>query len=157
MKEFADIFTTAPLRLASRASQLALRQADIVKDAIAPVAAEILPITTMGDKVLDRSLADAGGKGLFIKELEKSILAGTCDAAVHSMKDMETSFADGTEIAAVLPREDRRDALLGGYESLAALPRGAGGMKALPPCPVGRLSERRLCGGVHWCCITAPI
>jgi hydroxymethylbilane synthase len=125
MKEFADIFTTAPLRLASRASQLALRQADIVKDAIAPVAAEILPITTMGDKVLDRSLADAGGKGLFIKELEKSILAGTCDAAVHSMKDMETSFADGTEIAAVLPREDRRDALLGGYESLAALPRGA--------------------------------
>jgi len=122
MDPYAKMFTSAPLRLASRASQLALRQADIVREQLAPIATDILPVTTKGDRVLDRSLADAGGKGLFIKELEKSILAGECDAAIHSMKDMETSFAPGTEIAAILPREDRRDALLGGYGSLDELP-----------------------------------
>ena len=77
--------------------------------------------------------ADAGGKGLFIKELEKAILAGESDAAIHSMKDMETHFAPETEIAAVLPREDR-DALLGDYASLADLPKGV---------IVGTLSVRR--------------
>ena len=125
MTQSSNIFNHAPLRLASRASQLALCQAELVKKRLAPINTEIQPITTHGDQVLDRSLADAGGKGLFIKELEKAILAGESDAAIHSMKDMETHFAPGTEIAAVLPREDRRDALLGGYASLADLPKGA--------------------------------
>ena len=117
MIQSPEIFDRAPLRLASRASQLAMCQAELVKTKLAPIASEIQPITTQGDRVLDRSLADAGGKGLFIKELEKAILAGESDAAIHSMKDMETVFAPGTEIAAVLPREDRRDAILGGYAS----------------------------------------
>ena len=67
-------------------------QAELVKKRLLPIATEIQPITTQGDRVLDRSLADAGGKGLFIKELEKSILAGASDAAIHSMKDMEDLF-----------------------------------------------------------------
>jgi hydroxymethylbilane synthase len=125
VREILDIFNEAPLRLASRASQLAMCQAELVKADLAPVIAEILPVTTIGDRVLDRPLADVGGKGLFIKELERSILAGASDAAVHSMKDMETSFAPGTEIAAVLSREDRRDALLGKYATLDDLPSGA--------------------------------
>ena len=125
MTKSLNVFDRVPLRLASRASQLAMCQAELVKGKLAPITTEIQPITTHGDRVLDRSLADAGGKGLFIKELEKAILAGASDAAIHSMKDMETNFAPGTEIAAVLPREDRRDALLGGYESLADLPQGA--------------------------------
>ena len=86
---------------------------------------DLLKLTTSGDKILDRSLADAGGKGLFIKELESSLLRGDADAAVHSMKDMEASFASGTCVAAVLPREDRRDALVGPFSSLADLPQGA--------------------------------
>ena len=125
MADAGDGFAARPLVLASRASALAMAQAEIVKDALRPLPTEILSLTTRGDQILDRSLADAGGKGLFVKELERRLLAGDCDAAVHSMKDMETSFADGTVIAAVLPREDRRDALVGGYESLEALPEGA--------------------------------
>ena len=70
------------------------------------------PITTQGDRILDRPLIEVGGKGLFIKELERSILSGESDAAVHSMKDMETHFAPNTEIGAVLAREDRRMRLL---------------------------------------------
>ena len=125
MADAGDSFAARPLVLASRASALAVAQAEIVKDALRPLPTEILSLTTRGDQILDRSLADAGGKGLFVKELERRLLAGDCDAAVHSMKDMETSFADGTVIAAVLPREDRRDALVGGYQSLDALPDGA--------------------------------
>ena len=83
------------------------------------------PVTTQGDRILDRPLIEAGGKGLFIKELERSILSGESDAAVHSMKDMETHFAPNTEIGAVLAREDRRDALVGPYCSLDELPKGA--------------------------------
>ena len=120
-----DIFANAPLVLASRASALALAQSEIVRDGLAPLNTEIRGMTTRGDRILDRSLADAGGKGLFVKELERRLLDGECDAAAHSMKDMETVFAEGTRIAAVLPREDRRDALVGGHESLDALPHGA--------------------------------
>ena len=125
MTDHSDIFAAAPLILASRASALAVAQAEIVRDRLAPLAAEIQTMTTRGDRILDRPLADAGGKGLFVKELERRLLDGDCDAAVHSMKDMETVFADGTMIAAVLPREDRRDALIGGYAGLQDLPQGA--------------------------------
>ncbi len=118
-------FEEAPLQLASRASQLAMAQAKIVCAALAPAPAEVCSITTRGDRILDRSLIDAGGKGLFIKELERSLLSNDCDLAVHSMKDMETHFAPDTEIGAVLAREDRRDALIGHYKSLWNLPKGA--------------------------------
>jgi hydroxymethylbilane synthase len=125
MTDHADIFAASPLVLASRASALAMAQAEIVRDRLRPLPSEVLSLTTRGDQILDRPLADAGGKGLFVKELERRLLAGDCDAAVHSMKDMETTFADGTVIAAVLPREDRRDALIGGFDSLDDLPEGA--------------------------------
>ena len=121
----SDIFAARPLILGSRASALALAQADIVRDLLAPLPTDILSLTTRGDRILDRSLADAGGKGLFVKELERQLLDGSCDAAVHSMKDMETVFAEGTTIAAVLPREDRRDALIGPFATIDSLPRGA--------------------------------
>jgi len=125
MPDGGDIFAASPLVLASRASALAMAQAELVQARLSPLPSEILSLTTRGDQILDRSLADAGGKGLFVKELERRLLDGDCDAAVHSMKDMETHFADGTVIAAVLPREDRRDALVGGFDSLDALPDGA--------------------------------
>ena len=121
----SDIFAARPLVLGSRASALALAQADIVRDRLAPLATETLSLTTRGDKILDRSLADAGGKGLFVKDLERRLLDGSCDVAVHSMKDMETVFAKGTTIAAVLPREDRRDALVGPFATIDSLPNGA--------------------------------
>ena len=125
MTRLTNFFATRPLMLGSRASALALAQADIVRDRLAPLATDILSLTTRGDRILDRSLADAGGKGLFVKELERQLLDGGCDAAVHSMKDMETVFADGTAIAAVLPREDRRDALVGPFATIDSLPQGA--------------------------------
>ena len=125
MKYHADIFDAAPLRLASRASQLAMAQAKAVCAALAPTAVTVRPVTTSGDRILDRPLVEAGGKGLFIKELERSLLAGEADLAVHSMKDMEAHFAPHTEIGAVLAREDRRDALVGAYRSLDELPNAA--------------------------------
>ncbi len=120
-----SFFHDEPIKLATRASQLAIVQAEIVCSALQPAEVEVLPITTRGDQILDRSLIEIGGKGLFIKELERSIIAGESDAAVHSMKDMETHFAPNTEIGAVLAREDRRDALVGPYRSLDELPKGA--------------------------------
>ncbi|MEL0212433.1 MAG: hydroxymethylbilane synthase, partial [Novosphingobium sp.] len=122
---YSNIFNQQPMILASRASSLAIAQFQIVADKLAPMPVDLLKLTTSGDRILDRSLADAGGKGLFIKELESSLLRGDADAAVHSMKDMEASFASGTCVAAVLPREDRRDALVGPFSSLADLPQGA--------------------------------
>jgi hydroxymethylbilane synthase len=125
MKPDVSYFSAMPLVLASRASTLAMAQAELVRVALAPVESRIEPFTTKGDRILDRPLVEVGGKGVFIKELERSLLAGQCDAAVHSMKDMESGFADGTMIGAVLPREDRRDALVGKYADLDALPDGA--------------------------------
>ena len=125
MTEHADIFKNSPMRLASRASQLAMAQAEMVCAALAPTAVTVRPVTTSGDRILDRPLIEAGGKGLFIKELERSLLAGEADLAVHSMKDMEAHFAPHTEIGAVLAREDRRDALIGDFQSIDDLPEAA--------------------------------
>ena len=125
MTYHADIFNTAPLRLASRASQLAMAQAEMVSAALAPIKVTVHSVTTSGDRILDRPLVEAGGKGLFIKELERSLLDGETDIAVHSLKDMEAHFAPHTEIGAVLAREDRRDALVGRYRSLDELPSAA--------------------------------
>ena len=121
------------LRLGTRGSTLALVQAEQVKARLAaawPALAErgavaIEIIRTTGDRIQDRPLAEAGGKGLFTKEIEEALLAGAIDLAVHSMKDLPTVIPDGLEIACLLPREDPRDVLVAGVGSLAALPQGA--------------------------------
>jgi hydroxymethylbilane synthase len=123
---------TAPIRIGTRGSRLALWQAGAVRDALAaahglaPDAVQIVPIKTSGDKIRDRPLSEAGGKGLFSKEIEAALLAGEIDLAVHSAKDMETFLRDGLMIGACLEREDVRDALVAkNAASLEALPRGA--------------------------------
>lgn len=121
----SSITADQPIILASRASQLALAQAEEVKTRLSDVPSKIETFSTRGDEILDRALADVGGKGLFIKTLERAMLAGQADAAVHSSKDMETDFADGTILAAFLPREDRRDALIGAYANFDELPKDA--------------------------------
>ena len=117
--------TQPALRLASRASPLALAQTEQVRSLLAPETSEIVTLSTTGDEVLDRPLVEVGGKGVFIKTLEKALLDGRADIAVHSAKDMEAEFAHGTRIAAFLPREDMRDALVGSYSSIAELPLNA--------------------------------
>jgi hydroxymethylbilane synthase len=122
------------LRLGTRGSKLALAQTGLVRDALAaalpplaaPGAIEIAAIRTTGDAIQDRPLAEAGGKGLFVKEIEEALLAGRIDAAVHSMKDMPTVQPAGLAIAAFLPREDVRDVLIANdAQRIADLKRGA--------------------------------
>lgn len=111
------------IRIATRKSRLALRQVEIVKTFLGKeIQTETVEVITSADKILNKSLSDLGGKGLFIKELENYILNDKADIAVHSMKDMETEVAAKTRIAAVLPRGDRSDVLLGNYSSLDDLP-----------------------------------
>jgi len=121
--------TQHPLRIGTRGSPLALAQANQVRDQLCAAhgdlpAPEICVIKTTGDLVTDRRLAELGGKGLFTKEIEQALLAGTVDIAVHSMKDVETWLPDGLIVDCFLPREDPRDTLLGA-PSIAALPQGA--------------------------------
>ncbi len=86
----------------------------------------LVPLTTSGDRIQDKSLADAGGKGLFTKELEDALLRRDIDLAVHSMKDVPTALPSGLAIAALLPREDPRDVFVSlKAKSLAELPKGA--------------------------------
>src|SRR5262245_23334904 len=122
------------LRLGTRGSKLALTQTGLVRDALrvsvpalaAPDAIEIVPIRTTGDAIQDRPLSEAGGKGLFVKEIEEALLQGRIDAAVHSMKDMPTVQPPRLLIAAFLPREDARDVLIAGEVGrIADLRRGA--------------------------------
>ena len=122
----------APIRIGTRGSRLALWQAGSARDALvaahglAPHTIEIVPIKTSGDKIRDRPLSEAGGKGLFSKEIEAALLAGEIDLAVHSAKDMETHLPDGLTIGACLPREDVRDALVArDAPTFEALPQGA--------------------------------
>ncbi len=114
------------IRIATRKSKLALCQVEILKSYFdLGIETEILKVITSGDQILNKSLSEIGGKGLFIKELEKIILDGSADIAVHSMKDMETEIAQNTVISAVLPRGDRSDILLGKYSTLDDLPYNA--------------------------------
>ena len=103
-----------PLRLGTRGSQLALWQARTVAHLVEQhgTAVEIVTIKTSGDRLQDAALTDAGGKRLFVKEIEDALLDRTIDLAVHSAKDMPAVLPDGLSVAAVLPREDPRDALL---------------------------------------------
>ena len=124
----------SPIRLGTRGSPLARIQTDMVKDRLmaaredlrAPGAIEVVVISTTGDQVADRPLADIGGKGLFCKEIEMALFDGRIDAGVHSMKDMPTWLPDGLVIASMLERADPRDALIcRKADSVASLPEGA--------------------------------
>ena len=102
------------LRIATRKSPLALWQTEHVASrlrALHPqLEIELVPLSTRGDEVLDRSLAAIGGKGLFLKELELAMQAGQADCAVHSLKDVPMELDVGFALAAVLPRDDPFDA-----------------------------------------------
>jgi hydroxymethylbilane synthase len=122
------------LRIGTRGSKLALIQAGLVRDALAVAvpelatagAIEIVVIKTTGDVIQDRPLSEAGGKGLFVKEIEEALLGNRIDAAVHSMKDMPTAQPAGLAISAFLPREDVRDVLIAGdVTRIADLKKGA--------------------------------
>jgi hydroxymethylbilane synthase len=121
--------TSKILRLGTRGSRLALTQAEMVKAALRQKAGrdcEFVVLKTSGDKILDRPLADAGGKGLFTKELEDALLRDQIDLAVHSMKDVPTALPPGLTIAALLPREDPRDVFISKKARvLQELPKGA--------------------------------
>lgn len=116
--------------IGTRKSVLAMWQAEYVADRLRKqypeLTVELLPVSTKGDEILNKPLADIGGKGLFIKELEYLLLEGKSDLAVHSLKDMPADVPAGFAIAAVTDREDPRDAFVSpSYESLADLPAGA--------------------------------
>ncbi len=105
----------------------------------------ITVIKTTGDQILDRPLAEIGGKGLFTKEIEDALLANEIDVAVHSMKDMQTALPDGLAIGAVLPREDVRDAFISlKYKT------------ALPNCRRAPLLEHRRYAARRSCSAYAP-
>ena len=113
-----------PIRIATRKSKLALAQAKLVGDLLAPTKVEFVGLTTPGDESLLNPLFEIGGKGVFIKTLEQALLSGNADCAVHSLKDMETQVAPDTTIISILPREDPRDAILGA-KSIDELPTNA--------------------------------
>jgi len=120
------------IRIGTRGSPLALAQAHQVADklraahGLTPEQCEIVVIKTTGDRVTDRPLIEAGGKGLFTKELEEALFARDIDLAVHSMKDVPAIVPAGLAIVAILEREDPRDAFVSlKYASLAELPAGA--------------------------------
>ncbi|GAB2188468.1 hydroxymethylbilane synthase [Sessilibacter sp. MAH1] len=129
------------LRIATRESALAMWQAEYVKARLEEshpgLTVELFPMTSRGDKILDVPLAKVGGKGLFVKELETSLLAKETDIAVHSMKDVPMDFPEGLGLAVICEREDPRDAFVSNnYESFESLPQGA---------IVGTSSLRRQC------------
>jgi hydroxymethylbilane synthase len=123
---------TSILRIGSRGSPLALVQAREVASrlakacGLAPERIEIKTIRTTGDMIVDRLLAEAGGKGLFTKEIEEALISGAIDLAVHSSKDMPTFLPAGLLLAAFLPREDPHDAFVSRTaKNLNELPQGA--------------------------------
>jgi hydroxymethylbilane synthase len=129
------------LRIATRKSQLALWQAEHVRDRLLAahpgLRVELLPLSTQGDRILDVPLAKVGGKGLFVKELETAMLEGRADLAVHSMKDVPMDFPAELGLGAILAREDPHDAFVSNaFAGLEALPEGA---------RVGTSSLRRQC------------
>ena len=122
---------TRTLLIATRSSELALRQARLVQSALARagIVAELKTYRTSGDRKLDEPLSAIGGKGLFTKELEIDLAKGTVDCCVHSLKDLPTEMPEGLAIGAIMAREDPRDVLIvnsvTGASSLDDLPRGS--------------------------------
>ncbi len=120
----------ASLRLGTRGSPLAMRQAGLVAEALGTkspgLEVRFIPIKTSGDKLLDSPLAQAGGKGLFVKEIEEALLDSRIDLAVHSMKDLPAELPPGLRVGAVMRREDPCDALIARNGlRFAELPAGA--------------------------------
>jgi hydroxymethylbilane synthase len=120
------------IRIGTRGSPLALAQAEETRATlarrlqIAPEAIQIVSMKTTGDRITDRPLAEAGGKGLFTKEIDEALLDGRIDIGVHSAKDMATRLPDGIVIAACLKRQDVRDAFISpAAQRLTDLPQGA--------------------------------
>lgn len=129
------------LRIATRQSRLALWQAEhvaaLLRAAHPGLDVALVPMTTQGDRILDRPLANIGGKGLFIKELETAMAEHRADIAVHSMKDVPSELPTGMMLAAMLPRADPRDAFVSlRHRNFASLPDGA---------RIGTSSLRRQC------------
>ena len=124
---------TAPqiFRIATRSSELALRQARTVAELLGKtgIASELVTYKTTGDKNLAQPLSEIGAKGLFTKELEDDLARGKVDCCVHSLKDLPTEMPEGLEVGALLPREDPRDVLVVnhniGVSTIAELPRGS--------------------------------
>lgn len=120
---------THTVRIGTRGSPLALAQANMfaamLVKASSGLATSIHPYTTTGDKILDKPLQDAGGKGLFTKELDRAQAVGEIDVAVHSLKDVTVKLEEHLVLAAYLPREDPHDCLIGPWARIADLPRGA--------------------------------
>jgi len=133
--------TNKIVKIATRRSPLAMWQAEFVRDALLALhpdlQVELVKIVTQGDKILDVPLAKIGGKGLFVKELEQSMLTGEADIAVHSMKDVPMVFPEGLHLPVICVREDPRDAFVSNnYATIDDLPLGA---------KVGTSSLRREC------------
>lgn len=133
--------TQRVIRIATRKSALAIWQAEYVKSQLElahpGIEIVLVPMSTMGDKILDTPLAKVGGKGLFIKELEVAMAEGRADIAVHSMKDVPVEFPSGFGLHAICERENPFDAFVSNkFKSLAALPLGS---------TVGTSSLRRQC------------
>jgi hydroxymethylbilane synthase len=129
---------TTPFRIGTRASALALWQANWVKGALERqwhgMLVELVPIKTAGDKILNVPLSEVGGKGLFTKEIDDALLDGRVDAAVHSMKDIPFQLPAGIDFGAIPEREDPRDALVSNGRAIDALP---------PAARIGTSSLRR--------------
>lgn len=134
--------TKRKIVIATRGSKLALWQAEWIKSLLLEINPDfdigLNKIKTTGDKILDVPLAQVGGKGLFVKEIEEAMLRGEADLAVHSMKDVPTDLPDGLHLSAITKREDPRDAFIAGkgIKSFNELPQGAN---------IGTSSLRRIC------------
>jgi hydroxymethylbilane synthase len=116
------------IRIATRESRLALWQAEHVQDCLQKLghSVQLVPMTTRGDQILDRTLSKVGGKGLFVKELELALQEDRADIAVHSLKDVPMQLGVEFALACVMEREDPRDALVAmRFASLEALPAGS--------------------------------
>lgn len=133
--------------IGTRSSKLALWQAEFIKSELTRhnpgLVVELNKIKTTGDKILDVPLAQVGGKGLFVKEIEEALLRREADIAVHSMKDVPTEFPEGLHLAVICEREDPRDAFISGIQdskfkiqNFNSLPKGA---------RIGTSSLRRSC------------
>jgi hydroxymethylbilane synthase len=134
------------ITIATRESRLAMWQAQHVQARLQALghSVSLLPMTTLGDQILDRTLSKVGGKGLFIKELETALADGRADIAVHSLKDVPMELPAGFELACVMEREDPRDALVSPLNATSVSPRYAS-LDELPHgAIVGTSSLRRM-------------
>jgi len=135
--------TSSAFRVGSRTSDLARRQAGLVLEGLTHLEAEVefVGIRTAGDDAPNVPIGQIGGTGVFTRELERALLDGQIDAAVHSLKDLATRMPEGLRIGALLPREDPRDVLV-----LSRALRDAGGANSTVATALGRLPEGAVVG-----------